>query len=55
MVAAERTKPLTKEELQSVRAIVKIMMSEPDRDKLRTLLEQLRRIVHGEPPEERPN
>ena len=55
MVAAERTYPLSKEELQTLRTLVKRLMSETDRGKIRSLLEQMTRIVEDDPVERRPN
>ena len=55
VVAAKRTKPLSKEESQTARAIIKRMLFETDREKFRELIEHLRLIVDGDPPERRPN
>jgi len=55
VVAAERTKPLSKEESIAARALIKRMLYETDRDKFRGFIEQLRRIVEEEPAERHPN
>jgi hypothetical protein len=55
VVAAERTKPLSKEESLAARALIKRMLYETDREKFREFIQQLRRIVEEEPPERPPN
>jgi hypothetical protein len=55
MVAAERTQPLSKEELQTLRTLVKRLMFETDRRKIKSLLEQMTQIVEDDPVERRPN
>ena len=55
MVAAERTQPLTKEELQTLRTLVKRLMFQTDRGKIRSLLEEMTRIVEDDPVGRRPN
>jgi hypothetical protein len=55
VVAAERVQPLSKEELEVLRLLIKRMLGETDRRSLRTLIEELRRIVENDPPEVRPN
>ena len=55
VVAAQRTQPLSKEELQTLRGLVKRLMFETDRGKIRAVLEHLARIVDDEPGERRPN
>jgi len=55
VVAAQRTHPLSKAELQTLRALVKRLMFETDRGKIRAVLEELTRIVEDDPQERRPN
>ena len=55
MVAAERTHPLSKEELQTLRTLVKRLMFETNRRKIRSLLEEMTRIVEDDLVERRPN
>jgi len=55
VVAAQRTQPLSKEELQSLRGLVKRLMLETDRGKIRALLDEMTRIVDDDPIERRPN
>ncbi len=55
MVAAERTQPLSKEELQTLRTLVKRLMFETNRGKIKSLLEEMTRIVEEDPFERRPN
>jgi uncharacterized protein YnzC (UPF0291/DUF896 family) len=55
VVAAERTKPLSKEELQTARSIIRRMLLETDRTTIREMIEKLRRIVDENPSERRPN
>jgi hypothetical protein len=55
VVAAQRTQPLSKAELHTLRTLVKRLMFETDRGKIRSLLEELTRIVEDDPQERRPN
>jgi hypothetical protein len=55
MVAAERTHPLSKEELHTLRNLVKRLMFETNRGKIRSLLEEMSRIVEDDPVERPPN
>jgi hypothetical protein len=55
VVAAQRTHPLSKAELQTLRALVKRLMFETDRGKIRAVLEELTRIIEDDPQERRPN
>ncbi len=55
MVPAERATPLSKEELETARTLIKRMLVETDREQIRAFIEQLRRIVGDEPPVTRPN
>lgn len=55
VVAAQRTQPLSKEELQTLRGLVKRLMFETDRGKIRSLLNEMTRIVDADPVERRSN
>jgi hypothetical protein len=55
VVAAQRTQPLSKAELHTLRTLVKRLMFETDRGKIRSHLEELTRIVEDDPQERRPN
>ncbi len=55
MVPAERATPLSKEELETARTLIKRMLVETDREQIRAFIEQLRHIVGDEPPVTRPN
>jgi hypothetical protein len=55
VVAQKRKLPLSEEEMGTVRALVKRMMTETDGERFRALVAQLRRIVECDPPARRLN